>query len=297
MTGPTMNIAYDNVTPSNLINNILRFDVNIGIPGNQRKDNPTNIFSLFYKNIDIWNREHLNMRNDTLQNNGTYLFHPSSLYNGISYLRPSYMLNREIGNDSIVLENRTLPWESTLSINLKITVNKRSLYYTYPSLSNPLYRRPSVWSKENPYTITQNGKANLRTNPVQNINYFAPFTGLFTQSTYSALPCINNYYFGYKQSPINSEIEKADNSTMELFPNPTFTKQVVLQFTPIETGMLDIKLFDLQGKIVFQVAKEINSLNSKYTIPLQLPTYLNAGLYIVSSRLNNNTFINKLNIQ
>jgi pimeloyl-ACP methyl ester carboxylesterase len=297
MTGPTMNIAYDNVTPSNLINNILRFDVNIGIPGNQQKNPPQFAQYNFKYNSEIWNRYHLNMRNDTLQNNGVYLFHPSSIYNNVSYQRPSYMLNREIGNDSIVLENRTLPWESTLSINLKISVNKRSLYYTYPSISNPLFSRPSVWSKENPYTITQTGKANLRTNPVQNINYVAPYSGIYTQSTYSALPCISNYYIGFKQLPNNNAVDNINTNTMELFPNPTFTKQVVLQFIPVEMGILDIKLYDLQVKQVYQVFKEINSLNMKYIIPLQLPTYLNTGLYIVSSRLNNKTFINKLNIQ
>jgi hypothetical protein len=297
MTGPTMNINYDGISSTTLINSVLRFDVNIGIPGNERLDTNQLSVSQFYRNIYLWNRYHTNMRNDTLQNNGIYQFHPSSLYNGVSYLRPSYMLNREIGNDSIVLENRTLPWESTLSINLKISVNKRSLFYTYPSVSNSLFRRPSVWSKENPYIITQTGKANLRTNPVQNINYVAPYSGIYTQSTYSAPPCISNYYKGYKQSPINNDLENRDNNIMELFPNPTFTKQVVLQFSPIEKGILDIKLYDLQGKLVFQTFKEINALNMQYTIPLQMPTYLNAGMYIVSARLNSKTFINKLNIQ
>jgi hypothetical protein len=297
MTGPTMNINYDGISSTTLINSVLTFDLNIGIPGNQKKYLAQTSENSFYKNPEIWNRDHLNLRNDTLQNNGVYQFHPSSLYNGVSYLRPSYMLNREIGNDSIVLENRTLPWESTLSINIKISVNKRSLFYTYPSVSNPLYSRPSVWSKENPYTITQTGKANLRTNPIQNINYVAPYSGIYTQSTYSAPPCISNYYIGFKQSPINSAIEKVDNGTMELFPNPTFTKQIVLQFTPENIGNIDIKLYDLQGRIVYQTYKEINSFSMQYTIPLQLPEYLNSGMYIVACKFNNKTFINKLNIQ
>jgi hypothetical protein len=297
MTGPTMNINYDGISSTTLINSVLTFDVNMGIPGNESLNNntPTTNQLLFQRNISLWNRDHLNLRNDTLKNNntGTYFQHPVATIPTTS-IRFSYMLNREIGNDSIHLENRTLPWVSTLSINRKIVVNERSLYYTYPSVSNPLYSRPSVWSKENPYIITNTGKANLRTNPFLNINYTPPYTGIYTQSTFTSPPCTNNYN---KQLELETLPEKETSNVMTLFPNPTFTKQIVLQFVPNSIGNLEVRVYDLQGRIVYQTYKEINTINLQYTLPIQLPTYLNAGMYIVSSRLNNNNFINKLNIQ
>ena len=290
--GNVLNNNYDNMNVSSMLANE-PFDVICGIPGQSQFHTPQDLVQeQFWFNFEIGNRQHLTIRNDSLYNNFVPEFH-NTCPNGT--IRPIYMLNREIGNDSIVLENRILPWEMTLSIYNQIDVNKRSLYYTYPSIAFPQFTRESVWSKENPYYITSNGKANFKTNPVMNINYYPPITGTFTEDTFSVVTCCENYFSFKKSNPkINTISTSSEN--IVLFPNPTNNYHVSLRFTPKSKGNCMIQIFDIMGRLCFVTNREINDANIVHSLSLQLPNSLRQGAYIVKTTLNDKTFINKLKI-
>ena len=108
------------------------FDVIYGTPGNQISFPPSTQIDNFERNAHIRNQDHIAIRNDSLTNQSQ--FPPEYLYlvandpncDPNNFIR---MVNREIGDNEITLENRTLPWEATLSINEKITANERNKYY------------------------------------------------------------------------------------------------------------------------------------------------------------------------
>lgn len=202
------------------------------------------------------------------------------------------MLNKEIGDNELYLNNRTLACQASFLVSDNIQVNVNNPNYNYGSGFNSGNELKSVYSKENPFVIEPSALAILVTN-TGNVNYQPPFTGPYsTPIVNSLLYCCDNYYL-FKQQDNNGDKEIKDVLTeneMTLFPNPT-TGQLVVRFTShSEDDLLIIKVYDLTGRMVWADKHEVkSSINSFYFYPLQLPNSLTLGNYIMQITYNNTT--------
>ena len=141
--------------------------------------------------------------------------------------------------------------------------------------------------------MTGNGLYHLRTNPVMNIVYSPPITiGTHTKGIYNSLPCCNNYL--PKAEPDEEVSTNKNESTLSIYPNPTFNHQFVIQLEAESTGLLEIEIFDLTGRLIYSKNQVINSTHKQYHIPVQLAESLSNGIYITKSKLNNQIFTNKI---
>jgi hypothetical protein len=293
-----LNNPYDIMNMATVFN-LLRPHVIYGVPGKTQNTQPSTLSFFWGRNPYIRNSSHTDVRNDTLRDDiniptSFKWYPPNCPATGNNMPRVIRMLNREIGDDELSLECRYLPWEATCSIPDKISINVKSEYYNYPSVSPTTKTLRSIYSQEKVHYIIDNQGFQSFNTTTGNVSYNPPFSGPYAMPIFNFQPCCENYL----KTPNNGNINNAlvSNNEMTIFPNPT-ERNFVMKFVPTNTGTLEYKIIDLMGKVVYQKKVEIKEKNTNYFLPIQLPFALPLGQYIIHATNNEQLFSNKLIIQ
>jgi hypothetical protein len=297
--GHALNVPFDAINPATIMG-FEPFDVIQGIPNNHWSLRiPQVLFrNNFQPNAYIRNQHHLFSRNDTLKDNNIapnfiVEYNSSNCTNGISN-RPIQTINREIGDDQIYIENRNLPWEGNYTVQDLIFVNIRNPYYTYPNIPTNNNTISSLYSKANPFIISNPlGFAWFNNSTGNNLFYVGPFSGPYAQAIPTGTSCCQNYY-RYSGPSIPSKI--LNNFQPVLYPNPnngTFT----MQFQSETGGNFKLSISNIMGQYIYTNNFKIASGIKNTFVPVQLNYTLPNGTYIIKSTFNNQTFTNKFNKQ
>ena len=196
-----------------------------------------------------------------------------------------YVLNREIGDETLWLNNRILPWQSRFEAELDITANEGSNnpHYEYDGIT-PI-RPVSIgrfYSKQNPLTISA-------VNPVTNsgfnvdfrselpLNYNPPYAPLTIQVNHlqeDVWICCKE--FSEYKRPLKEESPDS-KETLTLYPNP-FADSFLAEILVSESGVYQVIVIDALGKVVSKENIELEEgIMTFKTFSNQLPS----GLYFV----------------
>jgi hypothetical protein len=196
-----------------------------------------------------------------------------------------YVLNREIGDETLWLNNRILPWQSRFEAELDITANEGSNnpHYEYDGIT-PI-RPVSIgrfYSKQNPLTISA-------VNPVTNsgfnvdfrselpLNYNPPYAPLTIQVNHlqeDVWICCKE--FSEYKRPLKEESPDS-KETLTLYPNP-FADSFLAEILVSESGVYQVIVIDALGKVVSKENIELEEgIMTFKTFSKQLPS----GLYFV----------------
>jgi len=291
-----LNAQIENSAMGNVgaITSAAAYDVIMG-PELDQLGNSTTIPTLLNRNITLRNRDHLEVRNDTLRDNALAWPHFIE-YDHSCAQQPIRLLHREIGDDELFLENRNLPWNGKFSIHKKIWINEHCEFYEYDGVPiNPDKIRPRIYSKTDPFEITgSNGYAQFFTNAA-NVQYNPPHTGPYSIEAIvpEGNPCCTNFRFKTTNENQQHYVNKKVEDGIFVFPNPT-TGQIVIKFLPKEKGLIKYVLYDMQGRALLNESKEIIQAGREYYLPINLPNGLSKGQYLLKTQLDNKTFTNKL---
>jgi Secretion system C-terminal sorting domain len=295
--GKAMKIPFDQL-PTAIITNSSRFDVSMGWKGDTLMGTPTTAQLVLGDNIMLRNRLHTDFRNDTLYTtqynkipSNAIFYSTQCIGSGNNPVRPIRMMNREIGDNQIYIENRFLPWQGAYSVSDDIFVNKRSPFYSYPNQANQITTLSSVFSKQNSFIISNSGFGIFNLN-IGNLNYNAPFSGPYGQFTSGLGVCCNSY--GPRMPNPNTIIQP--KPTLSIYPNPT-NGIVFLEIVNNNSSKLSYSITDLLGRIINKSKVEINSEISNVKIPIQLPTNIAKGLYLIQVNHINILQTFKINLQ
>ena len=274
--GPALNVNFDGIPTAAVLNND-PFDVIYGIDGSLQAFVPQDINPLdFNENTYIRNQYHLNVRNDSLTDANQFpveLFYNDPVNNPNCENPMIRMVNREIGDNEIVVDNRTLDWNASLSIHEKITVNDYVRHYTYANYQDLTYTKRSVYSKENPLIINSPAVYDffVNNNPATDIIYNAPFTGPYNASTFSILPCCNAYLAPNK-------FNHGEKHSIKVYPNPLMSNQLNVDFDTNITGQVKYSFFNSIG---VKVNSNILKLDNSNTLRIIRPNELSSGIYFL----------------
>lgn len=96
-----------------------------------------------------------------------------------------------------------------------------------------------------------------------------------------------NLFLAYYQNPTSiKEMAKTDNELFRIFPNP-FSNYISIDVLKGNESDMIAKVFDLQGKLIFQSLGEINSLTNEINKEINK---WNNGLYLFSLKINKTVF-------
>jgi len=218
---------------------------------------------------------------------------PLELYkscSGIEGIR-SYLLNREIGDDSLWLESTRTFNNEYFEAEQKLMVNYRNIYYNYPSTSSLLYyyshyaRYHYVVSKQNPVSNI-GGSISLSANSPVLINPADPLTGTYQILQGNMQVCCDNYLERPAEGDNLPVIQNTSSSEMNLYPNPANGQIVTIGYHFKDNGPVQANIYSVQGILLqsFTMPFEDNTQQSYYTLDLS-KCALPSGVYLI--RLSN----------
>lgn len=245
-------------------------------------------FDVIITNPSPLNRGHLSVDNRLF---GTYQSCPGL---GVR----SSLLNREIGDDSLFLENTlTLPHGPLYEAERRLLVNYRSPYYNYPSVLSTLpgFRRLDgatyVISGQDPVTVG-GSPVRLRANSSVAVNPAQPVAGPYVVMPGFMVVCCTSYW----QRPAAGKALEAPLSTgyLKIYPNPVNgpVLNIIYQFK--EHAMVWAEVHDMYGKLIDRAAMPFadNTQESHFSINLD-KFNLPAGTYVLRLRSDKEQYMQK----
>jgi hypothetical protein len=241
-------------------------------------------FDVIYTNNRYSNRHHLTELSPQLGICSTCLSGNPNFYPVTSYL-----LNREIGDDSLWLEN-TVAGIAFRNIEAEqvLMVNHRNIYYNYPSSNSalpaynfggsPLY---TILSKENPYKITSAMPNSFRSNiPPLRINPAQPLAGPYTYALGSMTICCIDYRNARRAKPGTALSIPEKASMLSAFPNPVAgSNMVTIKYQFAENAAVSLELYDITGRKVMSWMPNFEDNTQECYFPVTLN--LQSGTYLL----------------
>lgn len=264
------------------------FDVISAIP----EDYSSNV-SLLTANLFKYNRDHIHIRNEALgkyydgkeQSRSSWQYYPPC---GSTAAGLVLMLNREIGDDTLLLENRAVAWNSVIDVYKYMGINQRSDLYEYPMhISTRMF--PGVYSKENNYVINSGVTSTFMVAvDSNNIVYNSPpshsqyiidvidwerccedFSGLKTApDAVNTLPGIKN-------------ISMKHSNDMKVYPNPASGNSFIIEFDAVTDANCRMGLYDVTGRRMHQQYFSVNDDNPAYKLSVKASDMLPPGNYFI----------------
>jgi hypothetical protein len=199
---------------------ILNEDIVNESVGDVMRQSPYDVVLL---NADRQNEGHLNVKNPYYNLLQTCLSQPTQV--------GSYLLNREMGDDSLYLENRTEFFPGMIEAEQQLLINYRNPYYNYESQLSPIYQFNKntydplsymtsregavVFSKQRPYTLAGSQPAKFRSNSAVNINPADPLFGQFNIYPGNMTICCRDYSRKAAPQAVSSQIYRG---LMNVYP-------------------------------------------------------------------------------
>lgn len=285
---PSNDYYYD-IQMDNATNNMSRtpFDVITG-------------YTEFY-NSPIYNRnqQHLAVRNLELGSyrNGVLIgggYRDTCLNSNI---RIQKLINREIGEDTIHVENRTTNWTCIYDAEEQVTVNMRSPYYAYPTGTGSIFIFPGTFSKENPYTISS-GITHFATN---NSSTNVLGTGSLPSGTWVIEDinwerCCGDSTIGFKNGETSS-VKNLRVENLKVYPNPVVNGEVIFEFTAQKSSQNSIQIFDMTGRKILQNTFDVKNDSAAFKVQIDLGRNLSSGIYMITLRNGDKIYNSKLTVQ
>lgn len=201
------------------------------------------------------------------------------------------MLNREIGDDTLYLENLHLNRNAHIHTRYHLIVGNNNNYlYDYPS-KPPMYSVPEIpdnyFSKENPFEVPAGNTTEVEceycaTLPIFNGIVNANSSGYGSVIPYDDPPIVcnppnDNFYLkrGSANPLVPSIEENSENLSFEVFPNPA-SDHIVIRYELIENAKLNFTLVDLNGNVVKEAETDNSNASGEIEIDINA---LPSGLY------------------
>jgi pimeloyl-ACP methyl ester carboxylesterase len=236
--------------------------------------------------VRIGNRNHLFVENSTEDYNDFKSC--DSPYARIQ----SCILNREIGDDSLYLENTQGRIPFTIEAYEGLLVNQKNPHYNYPSM-NSLYkkynhsdtiRKHIILSKEEKYDVLTSSHT-FRANDTVDVQGLLP--AQYSTIVGAMYPCCNWFPVNYSRlaPPIDStSINKLNKGIFKLYPNPATNGQNIrVDYSFADEGISRVSVYNMLGQEVLNLLNNCSVKNKIYTFELALN--LQSGIYFL--RINN----------
>lgn len=176
----------------------------------------------------------------------------------------SYLLNREIGDDTLWLENTRGLIPFKIEAERGLYVNSHNPYYNYHDITGGLSAisqfkfsssghisngEQMVLSKDNPYEVLGAPHEFISNNDFSQ-------TGLSTPSDYTYTVgnmelCCHNYVFDTKRRSLDSTILSTESARfLKVYPNPNRGQTINVQYHFEENNNVKVEVYDMIGKLV-----------------------------------------------
>lgn len=198
----------------------------------------------------------------------------------------SYLLNREIGDDTLWLENTNagFPFRN-IEAERSLQVNVRNPYYNYPTSNSaipgfafppPANSDQIVESRQQAFAINNAGPNSFRSN-----THFIP-SGLnpatYTYQTGAMTICCVNYSVPQariaKPGAFGEEQEEnaAPSSLLQAYPNPAADGKLTVKYRFGANLPVTFELYDVMGRKVgiWKPVSDDHSLENHFPLPVQL---------------------------
>lgn len=201
----------------------------------------------------------------------------------------SFLLTREIGDDSLWLENTvTLPEGYLIETEQDLLVNYRNIYYNYPSQNSSItdYQINNLYyviSKEEPVTIT-NLPLKLRANNGVHINPSDPLIGSYQITSGFMIICCEDFRFRSPTIEDKNNNLPLKSSKIEVYPNPVTSSVLTVKYNFGDNLPVTMYVYDLQGRLLEQIEMPFadNTLDCFFSINLK-KSNLQAGVYLLKA--------------
>ena len=97
----------------------------------------------------------------------------------------------------------------------------------------------------------------------------------------------------WSNSPTSIEENKDISNSLNIYPNPIYDNNTVLEIYSEKSEQIDIIILDILGKVVYNTKVQVNSGINKETINV---SELNKGIYFMNTNLNNRLISKKITI-
>lgn len=256
-------------------------------------------FDAVYTNPTFQNRPHGFIRNPSLEICETC----NNLPNADSV--HSYLLNREIGDDTLWLENLNANFKKPIEAERDILVNHRNIYYNYDGdwglynfnldqfPNNYSQTKPGaiVLSKQNSVNFIAPGK--LRSNVHLHVNGAQPPTGSYSwQQNGMSICCID--YTNKTAPPVWVPATNSASGKLAVYPNPT-NSQITIHYRMQTKDRVQITVTDMLGRRVAQWNPHFEDSTQECYYGVS-PTDIAwpSGIYIISVSNGNETYRTQL---
>jgi len=236
---------------------------------------------LFVKNTNLgsWRNHHYE---PVLENWFYYPGCPKDIARSIRWI------NREIGDDTLLVENRRMPYRADYDAELYIGVNRRGAYYEYPSSISTLMI-PGIYSKDDPFEVTGSARFLARNG---NVQYNPPYTGPYSIVPLRWRHCCNGYGPRFRQ--VDAPTRNNLNLRFEVYPNPVLDNQFIASFSAKEDKASVATLYDMTGKLIIQKSFVVDAETDNFNYPFTLEQGMSPGNYFFIIRNADQTYHKKL---
>lgn len=211
-------------------------------------------------NVYRFNFPHVGARNDLL--GSWYGGNPSSMFQRYDSCQdnphPNFVrfLNREIGDDTLWVNNRTAAWSVLYDAEKFIGVDHQNPYYEHPNLLTQWALR-GIYSKEDPYNNIDGLSIFMVRHDTNNIDFLNwPVLYPVYKDTIDWVKCCGEGEFKPgRQEPTTiaaTQQEYPVEGGFILYPNPYIDGELMIKLQKIQNGASLFALYDMMGRCVFQ---------------------------------------------
>ncbi len=168
----------------------------------------------------------------------------------------SYPINREIGDDTLWVENLNANYEKPIEAERAIFINHRNIYYNYDGVigqdrfnielfpnNYDTFEGAIILSKKRSVQFTYPGQ--LRSNNTLFVNGSQPPIGSYSwQQGAMSICCIN---YDYKKESQKNTLRQTKTGSLYLYPNPT-ANQLTITYQMQSNTKVTITVTDLLGR-------------------------------------------------
>lgn len=260
--------------------------------------------SLINANVFRYNKSHLTVRNEALgswDSNGTVYYTLDSSHRYFRYdtclgnPNPGikYLLNREIGDDTLLVDNREIKWTAIYDAELYIGVNESGDYYEYPTATGSQLIFPGVYSKEDPFIIS--GGHTIFKARGSNVIINGTYPNAIIDSI-NWIKCCEDPSANKLGKP---EIETEKKSALRyynrelpfsVYPNPISGNELIVTFNAVQDPYTKLMMYDAMGKLVYSKTIDITEPKSYILTIHTSDINISPGIYFVAVKNGNNTY-------